>query len=349
MRRARGPTRSSVSSAPSGSAAKVIWRSERSLSSSEERVEHGGGVKPGRAVLVERNVALVELEQPPLPLRRDRALLGEQGAGAELKGDRPDIRVVEPLVPLAQIPYPAGHEDRGLVEPHLGHGLAQLADPGQRLLGFVRVLAVGQPVMPAGAPRVLVDHAAQPLGELVVGPLPERAEGPRGRDDGVVMHPVLGGDLGDPVGHSGAAGHAVDKPLGPGEHAAQDALGAGHLPQDVHVDAALAAGQLVRDARLADAALDRIGEEFLVALAPRPAAVAHRDQLAPGIVGIRVHPGERADPARRRPRAAALPVGDGDALAALDERRNLLAGDHHWPKVSQLPPPSARNAAERPI
>ena len=40
-------------------------------------------------------------------------------------------------------------------------------------LGLLRILAVGQAVMAAGEPGILVDDAAQPFAELVIGALPQ--------------------------------------------------------------------------------------------------------------------------------------------------------------------------------
>ena len=64
------------------------------------------------------------------------------------------------------------------------------------------------------------------------------------------------------------------------EHAVQDALGGGHLPQHVHVDAALAVRALIGDARLLDAAGDRVGDQLLMPLAAGAAVIELRDQLA---------------------------------------------------------------------
>ncbi len=58
------------------------------------------------------------------------------------------------------------------------------------------------------------------------------------------------------------------RPLRAFQHAVQDALGRRHLPQHVHVDAALAVGALMGDARLVDAAVDGVGDQLLMALAP---------------------------------------------------------------------------------
>ncbi len=91
--------------------------------------------------------------------------------------------------------------------------------------------------------------------------------------------------------------------LGAFEHAVQHALGGGHLPQHVHVDAAAAIGLFIGDAGLMDAAADRKSDEFLMPLAPCAAVVDLCDQLALRVIGIGIDAGERADAAGRRPRA----------------------------------------------
>src|SRR5439155_20535932 len=100
-------------------------------------------------------------------------------------------------------------------------------------------------------------------------------------------------------------------------------LGGGHLPQHIHVDAALAVRALMRDARLLNAAGDRIGDQLLVPLAPGTPRIELRDQFAAFVVAVGVDPGERADPARGGPSAGTLAIGDRDALAAFDQRQGL--------------------------
>ena len=181
--------------------------------------------------------------------------------------------------------------------------------------------------MAAGEPGILIDDPAQPVAKLVIGALPQGPEGPRRGDDGIVVDPVAGADLRDAIGHAGAAGDAVDQALGPFQHAMEDALGRGHLPQHVHMDAALAAGDLMGDAGLIDAALDRIGDELLMALAPGLAVIGLLDELAVLVEGIGIDAGEGADAAARGPGARTLAVGDRDTLAALDQREDLAARD----------------------
>src|SRR5690348_11414382 len=107
----------------------------------------------------------------------------------------------------------------------------------------------------------------------------------------------------------------------------KNALGATHLPQHVHMQAALAGGYLIGHARLVDPAADRVGDQLLMPLAPRLAVIHLRQHVAVGIVGIGIDAGEGANPVARSPGAGAFAVGNGDALAALDQRPDLAAGD----------------------
>ena len=124
------------------------------------------------------------------------------------------------------------------------------------------------------------------------------------------MDTVAGTDLGDPVGHPGAAGDAVNETLGPIEHAMQHPLGRGHLPQDIHMDAAFAVRALMGDARLLDAAGDRVSDQLLVAFATGPPEIKLLDQDARFVVAVGIDAREGADPARGGPGARTLPVRD---------------------------------------
>ena len=63
----------------------------------EEAVAHRRGIEPGRAEMVEEDVAFLERQQLALPGVGDRAFLGQQRTGAELKGDRTDLGIVDPV------------------------------------------------------------------------------------------------------------------------------------------------------------------------------------------------------------------------------------------------------------
>ena len=93
----------------------------------------------------------------------------------------PELGIVDPVLPFLQPPDAAGHDDRHVVQAELAHLLAQLQHAGIGVLRLGRVLAVGQAVMAAGQPGVLVDHAAQQFARLAVAALPQRDEGARRR------------------------------------------------------------------------------------------------------------------------------------------------------------------------
>ena len=302
----------------------------------EEAVAHRRGVKSGRAEMVQIDVGLAQGQQLALPHVRNRAFLGHQRAGPELEGDRAELGIVDPIAPLAQIPQPARHEDRGRGEPELDHQIAQLAHPRIWRLGTLRVLAVGQPVMAAGEPRILIDDAAEPVAEFVVGAFPQCPERPARGHDRIIVDAIAGADLGDLVGHAGAAGDAVDQAAGAFEHAVQNPLGGRHLPQNVHVDAAFAVAAFMGDAGLLDAAGDRIGDQLFVPLAPGASVIDLGDQPTVVAITVGIDPGERADTAGCRPRPGALAVRHRDALAAFDERQRLAPGDDQ--RIERLHP-----------
>ena len=224
------------------------------------------------------------------------------------------------MIPLAQAPDTAGHDDRHLAETGLGHHLAQFGNTRIRVFGLQRIFAVGQSVVTAGEPRVFVDDAAEAIGELMISALPQRAERARGRHDRIIVDAELGADFGHAVRHAGAAGNARDQTLGAFEHAFENALGSTHLPQDVHVDRAVARRCFVSDARLSDAALNAVDDQFFVAFAPGAAFVGDRREIAVFVVGVGVDAGERADAAARSPSARRFAVRDSDALTAFDQR-----------------------------
>ena len=236
------------------------------------------------------------------------------------------------MVPLVQPPHAAGHDDRRLVQPGFVHHRAQCRHARIRIFRLLRVFRIREAVVAPGQPWVFVDHAAEEFRALVIGPFPQGAEGAAGGNDGIVVHAVLRGDFSELVGHSRAAGHTLDQAFALLQHAVHDALGAGHLPQDVHVQTALAATRLMGDARLRDAAFDRVFEQLFVAVAPRAAVIALRDRTPGGVEGIRVHSRERADAPGRSPSAGSLTGGDGDTFAAFDHGQQFLTGNHEWVK-----------------
>src|SRR5205814_10528135 len=104
-------------------------------------------------------------------------------------------------------------------------------------------------------------------------------------------------------------------------------LGGGHLPQHIHVDAALAVRALIGDPGLLDAAGDRVGDQLLMPLAAGAAEIDLRDQLAFVVVAVGIDAGEGADPARGGPCAGTLAVRDRDAFAPPAERQDLAPGN----------------------
>src|SRR6516164_1651430 len=98
------------------------------------------------------------------------------------------------------------------------------------------------------------------------------------------MNAIAGADFGDLIGHARAAGDTVDEAARAFEHAVKDALRRRHLPQHVHVDAALAVRALMRDTRLMDAAGDGVGDELLMALAARAPVIELRNALAMAVI-----------------------------------------------------------------
>ena len=87
------------------------------------------------------------------------------------------------------------------------------------------------------------------------------------------MHIEAGSDVGQPVWHAGAAGDAADDAFGLLQHLGDDPFGAAHLPQDVGVDAPLAAGQLIGPASLGERPIDGVGDQLLVSGGTGPAVI----------------------------------------------------------------------------
>ena len=184
--------------------------------------------------------------------------------------------------------------------------------------------------MPAGKPRVFIDHRREPFRGLVIGTLPQRAERARRADDRQIVDAVRRGDLAELVGHSGAAGDAAHQPLGSLEDAVEDALGAAHFPQHVDVDRALARRHVVGALHLCDGAVDRIFDQLFVAVATGQRLIDLRDDAPLRVVAVGIDRGDGADAAGRRPRAAAGVVGRADALAAFDQRPDFAARRIEW-------------------
>ena len=77
--------------------------------------------------------------------------------------------------------------------------------------------------------------------------------------------------------------------------------------------------------RLVERALDRVGDQLVVALAPRLAAVDLPDDLTVLVEMVGVDARERAHAPGRGPSAGAFAVRDRNALAAFDDGQDLAA------------------------
>src|SRR5216110_482471 len=123
---------------------------------------------------MEQDVAFLERHEPRLPLGWDRAFLRQQWARSELEDDLAELGIIDPIVPLVEAPDAAGHDDRNAVgDALLAHRFAQRLDARIRVLRLARVFGIGEAVMPASEPRVLVDDGGEPLRGLVIGTLPQ--------------------------------------------------------------------------------------------------------------------------------------------------------------------------------
>ena len=122
------------------------------------------------------------------------------------------------------------------------------------------------------------------------------------------MYPIARTNFGNPVGHAGTACDAVNETFGPFQHAVEHAFGSRHFPQYVHVDAALAVGALMGHPRLLNTAGDRVGDELLVPLHPRPPAIDLRDRLSGFGIAVGVDARECPDTAGGGPCARAFAI-----------------------------------------
>lgn len=194
---------------------------------------------------------------------------------------------------------PCGHHDRHVVaDAAFAHHCAQFRDAGVRVLRRAGIFGVGQAVMPAGEPGVLIDHRRQPFRRLRIGALPQGAEGAARTDDGQVADAVGRRDLAELVGHASAAGHTRDHAARPLQHAVKHPLRAAHFPKHVDVDRTLAVRNFERALHLLHRALDRIGDQFLVPLTPGQRLVDLGDDLALGVIAVGVDRTDRSDAAR---------------------------------------------------
>ena len=107
------------------------------------------------------------------------------------------------------------------------------------------------------------------------------------------------------------------------QHLGDDPFGAAHLPQDVGVDTALAAGDVPRAPGLGQRALNRVVDQFLMPLPPGAAMIDLRDRPPVCVETIGIDGTERANTAGQRPVAGGNAIGDGNTLAAFYQRENI--------------------------
>ena len=162
--------------------------------------------------------------------------------------------------------------------------------------------------MPASEPRVFINHTPQPFRRLVIGALPQCGEGAGGRNDRVVMHPIIPRDFRKLIGHARTAGDAMDQATRAFQHAAGNPFSAAHLPQNIGMDAALAAGHIPGALGLGDAALDAVFNQFFMPVATGSAVIDLPDDAAIRVIAIGIDGRESANAARRCPGTAGAPI-----------------------------------------
>src|SRR3546814_16587375 len=96
--------------------------------------------------------------------------------------------------------------------------LTQRLDARIRVFGFQRIFGVGQAVVPAGKPRVFIDHRRQPFRRLRIGAFPQRANGARRADDRKIIDLVVRRDLDTRLRNPYATTDAPAPPSPPSAH-----------------------------------------------------------------------------------------------------------------------------------
>src|SRR3546814_11001389 len=138
------------------------------------------------------------------------------------------------------------------------------------------------------------------------------------------MDIVAPGDLAELVSQAGAAGDTGDQATGLFEHALKHALRATHFPQHVAVDRALAARDVIGAPDLFDRTVDRVLDQFLMALAARQGATDLRAELAFGVMAVGLDRRHGAVATTRRPGDARHMIGPRCPLPPLPHRPNYL-------------------------
>src|SRR5690606_32209234 len=130
---------------------------------------------------------------------------------------------------------------------------------------------------------------------LVVGALPKRTESAGGTDDGQVIDVIASGNFAQLVGHASATGDARDHPAGLFQHAFENLLGAAHLPKNVDIDRALAAGDVIGPANLLNCAIDGVADKLFVPVESRQLLINLRNDATFSVVAVGIYSADSTD------------------------------------------------------
>ena len=100
------------------------------------------------------------------------------------------------------------------------------------------------------------------------------------------MNTIIARDFGQLIGHARTAGDAMDQATCAFQHAARNPFRPAHFPEDIGMDAALAAGQIPGALRLRDAALDAVFNQFFMPVAAGFAVIDLPDDAAIRVIAI---------------------------------------------------------------
>ena len=111
------------------------------------------------------------------------------------------------------------------------------------------------------------------------------------------MHPIIPRDFRKLIGHARTAGDAMDQATRAFQHAARNPFSAAHFPQDIGMDAALAAGHIPGALGLGDAALDAVFNQFFMPVTACFAVIDLPDDTAIRVITIGIDGRESANAA----------------------------------------------------
>src|SRR3546814_4964750 len=94
-----------------------------------------------------------------------------------------DVCSSDLVIPVAQIPASARHDDRHLItDPALTHGCAQFPNTRIGILRLQGIFCVRKAIMTARQPGILINHRGQPFRSLAIGAFPERPKSARSEE-----------------------------------------------------------------------------------------------------------------------------------------------------------------------